>query len=26
MYAMAVRNPYNWSLPRRMRLGVIVNF
>ena len=26
MYAMAVRNPYNWSLPRRIRLGVIVNF
>lgn len=26
MYAMAVRNPYNWSLPRRTRLGVIVNF
>lgn len=26
MYAMRVNNPYNWAQPRRMRLGLIMNF
>ncbi len=26
LYSVSVNNPYNYSLPRRMRLGVIFNF
>lgn len=26
LYSLAVNNPYNYSLPRRIRLGVVLNF
>jgi hypothetical protein len=26
LYSVAVNNPYNYSLPRRIRLGVIFGF